>query len=496
MEMNPAAKVGMVAVLALILFGLVLNQLSSTTEEKGEAYVVSFQNVGGLQVKAPVFLAGVKIGHVQKLELNKDDLRVRVTMLITRPNVTLYRARTPEDPPDSFYVYTVTGNLLGDKWLDIRTGRIPPDTKALMPTDPPIAGEPPVTLDDLAREGNEVMGEFRVSVKALNELVADEKFQRDIKTTLANFNDISKNLKGASVDARQLVATLNTRVERLTDSVQLVVAHVDETVTSFQGDARVVGADLRNFSGGLRQMVAKNQGNVDTIVLSLRQTSIALNKTISSLEQLAEDKDLREDIKATVANLKKAAQEIDGIATDIRSITADPEVQSDLRDTITNAREASEGAKRVMDKVEGVTEGITGGKLIQGYAESEWNTNNGQQATNLNAYILPDSSFGAKLGVDSLGRENLVNVQGFAGFNEGRYRIRGGIVRSQFGVGVDARLFSKRFEISVDAYNPRKVQVDVYGKVLFPGDFYLMGGYRGPSEFQPGYPIIGGGKRF
>ncbi len=111
MEMNPAAKVGMVAVLALILFGLVINQLSSTTEEKGTPYIVSFQNVGGLQVKAPVFLAGVKIGHVQKLELNKDDLRVRVTMLVTRPNVTLYRARGPEDPPDAFYVYTVTGKF-------------------------------------------------------------------------------------------------------------------------------------------------------------------------------------------------------------------------------------------------------------------------------------------------------------------------------------------------------------------------------------------------
>jgi ABC-type transporter Mla subunit MlaD len=493
MEMSPAAKVGMVAVIALLLFGLIVTQLGGIAEERGQEYVVTFQNVGGLQTKAPILLAGVKVGLVKKMELSRDDARVKVTMLITRPGVTLYRHRRPDDPKDSFYVYTVAGNLLGDKWVDIRTGRVPVDTEPLAPKGEAIVGEPPVSLDDLAREGSAVMTEFRQSVEALNELVADKKFQNDIRETMGNFNEISRNLKGASTDARTLVANLNGRVERLGSAVELVVAHVDETVSGFQSDARAVGSDLRGFSSGLRGVVAKNQGNINQIVSTLKETAVSLNRTMKSLEALATNKELQDDVVATVDNLKRTVEEVQGITSDIRSLTADPEVQGDLRDTIQNAKEATDSAKKVINKVQGVTEGVTGGKVVQVYADNEWNTKTGRPSANLNAFFLPDAPWGAKVGMDSLGQDNLFNFQAMKNFDN--FRVRAGVVRSQLGLGADARLLDRKLELSVDAYNTRKVEVDVYGKVLFPGDFYLLGGYRSVNS-QDRYPIIGAGKRF
>jgi phospholipid/cholesterol/gamma-HCH transport system substrate-binding protein len=491
MEMSAAARVGMVAVIALILFGLVVTQIGGIADEQGREFTISFRNVGGLQTKAPVLLAGVKVGAVKKMEL--EDTKVNVTVLITRPGVTLYRNRRPDDPRDSYYVYTVAGNLLGDKWVDIRTGQIPPDTPALKPNDEVITGEPPVSLDDLAREGQAVMTEFRASVAALNELVADKKFQNDIRDTMGNFNEISKNLKGASSDAKLLVANLNRRVDRLGNSLESVVSHVDGTIASFQADAQAVGSDLRGFSSSLRRVVSKNEGNVETIVLTLRQTAQSLNRTVKALETLANNEDLQGDVVATVNNLKRTSEEVQGIASDIRSITADPEVQGDLRDTIQNAKEATDGANRVMKKVEGITDGVTGGKLANVYLDNEWNTKNGRPATNLNAFLLPDGPYGAKIGVDSLGQQNLINLQAMKNWES--FRVRAGVVRSQFGLGADARLLNKKLELSVDAYNTSKVELDVYGKVLFPGDFYLLGGYRNVNSRQ-GYPILGAGKRF
>lgn len=493
MEMSPAAKVGMVAVIALILFGLVVTQIGGIAEERGQEYVVTFPNVGGLQTKAPVLLAGVKVGTVKKMELNSEDSRVLVTMLITREGVNLYRARRPEDPPGSFYIYTVAGNLLGDKWLDIRTGRIPPDTPPVKANEEPILGEPPVSLDDLAREGNAVMSEFRESVNALNELVADKKFQSDIRESMGNFNEISKNLKGATGDARLLVASLNARVERLGNALEGVVGHVNDTMAGFSADARVIGSDLRQFSSGLRGVVTRNQGNIDQVVASLRETSITLNRTMKQLEALANNKEIRDDVVATVNNLRRTSEEVQGIATDIRSVTADPEVQGDLRDTIRNAKEATQDAKDLVGRVKGFASGFNTGNLAQVYLDNEWNTRNGRPAFNANVFLLPNSPYGAKIGVDSIGIDNLANVQVMKNFDN--FRVRAGVVRSQLGLGADARLFSKRVEMSVDAYNTRNVDVDVYGKVLFPGDFYLLGGYRSVGK-QGGYPIIGAGKRF
>lgn len=486
MDINPAARVGMIAVLAALIMGLIYAQIGKSGGDAGKEYVVRFDEVAGLQNRAPVQLAGVKVGYVSNLELTEQN-DVRVHILVTRPDVPLFPSK------DTGYVYTVTGNLMGDKWLEIRPGRVPPNVKPLE-VDQEVTGVTPVTLDDLAREGSQVMSEFRKSVEALNSLVADPRFQNDIKVTMANFKDISGNLKGASKDARVLVASLSGRVNRLSDSIEQVVTHVDQTVTGFQDDARVVGSNLRGFSSDLRGTIASNRGNLDTIVLNLRETSITLKKTMSSLQSLASNEDLRGDVLATMANLKAMSEQVSGIAADIRSITSDPKVQEDLRDTIKNAKEASQGAKEVVARFKGFTDG-TQGKLFQLDVEQEFWTNNGQTFTNLNGMLFPDGPWSVKLGVDALGRNNLVNIQGAKNFDEGRYRLRGGVMRSQFGIGADARLFDKRFEVSADAYNTRFPQLDLTGKVLFPGDFYIMGGVRDVTD-RNRQPIVGAGKRF
>lgn len=483
MELNPAARVGMLVVVAAILLGLVVVQIGQIGPEGGEQYHIVFGDVAGLQTRAPVHLAGVRIGYVSELKLIPEN-KVRATIQITRPDVQLF--------PSEYYIYTITGNLLGDKWMEIEPHAVPPGVPPLE-SGAQVGGTSPVTLDDLAREGNEVMQEFQVSVKALNDLIADKRLQNDIKLTMTNFRDISGNLKGASQDARTLVRSLNGRVETLASSLDRVVGHVDDTVLAFQDDARAVGSNLRGATGSINRVVERNSGNVDTIVMNLRQMSASLKRTASALEGLATDETLQDDVKTAVTNIRKTSEEVQAIAGDIRSLTGDPKVQEDLRQTLSNAREASESAKRVISKVEGVVSG-TGGPLFQADISHEWNTDNGRPAANLNAFLFPNGPFTAKIGIDSLGQENLVNVQ--AGRTWDSFRVRGGVVRSQFGVGADAWLFNRRFETSVDVYDTRDVKVDVLGRVLFPSDFYIYGGLRDAADGPNSYPVVGAGKRF
>jgi hypothetical protein len=162
MELNAAAKVGIVTVVAGLLFLLSISQIGRFSSQD--------------------------------------------TIQVTRDDVALYRARDAEtDAPGTYYVYTITGNLLGDRWMEIKPGPVDPGTEPLADGQL-VVGETPVTLDDLAREGYEVMGQLSQSVDALNGLVADEKFQSDIKLTVENFREISGNLKGVSSDAKIMVA--------------------------------------------------------------------------------------------------------------------------------------------------------------------------------------------------------------------------------------------------------------------------------------------------
>ena len=499
MELNPAAKVGIVTVVAALLFLLSVSQIGRFGRQDGDEYRVMFESVGGLQERSPVYLAGVPIGYVKNLELS-DNNQVTATIKVTRDDVDLYRARDPETDADgTYYVYTITGNLLGDRWMEIKPGPVQPGEERLA-NGARVNGETPVTLDDLAREGYEVMGELRQSVDALNGLVADEKFQGDIKLTVENFREISGNLKGVSADAKIMVAGLNERVNRLSDSLETVVTHVDQTVIAFQDDAQTVGEDLRRFSGSANRMLAKNEPHMDTIVMNLRDTSISLKKAMRAVEAIADNEQLNEDVVAAVNNLRRTSEEIQGIAADIRSVSSDPEVQKDLRETVVNAKQASASAARVMGRVDAISNGATSGRLVGVEAEQQWELDRGQASTNVNAYLLPEGPYGVKLGVDSIGQDNLVNLQAMKNWEN--YRLRAGLVRSQFGLGADARLFNKKIELNLDAYDTSDPQVDLLGKYVFGKDFYIQGGYRNlfnnKSKDRPAkaYPVIGAGKRF
>lgn len=500
MELNAAAKVGIVTVVAGLLFLLSISQIGRFGRQDGNEYRVLFESVGGLQERSPVYLAGVPIGYVSKLELAENN-KVQASIKITRDDVELYPNRDPEThAPGTYYVYTITGNLLGDRWMEIKPGPVDPGTEPLA-NGQRVIGETPVTLDDLAREGYEVMGQLRQSVDALNGLVADEKFQSDIKLTVENFREISGNLKGVSSDAKIMVAGLNDRVTRLSDSLETVVTHVDQTVLAFQDDAQVVGDDLRQFSNSANRMLKENEPHLDTIVMNLRDTSSSLKKAMRAVETLADNEQLNEDVIEAVDNLRRTSEEIQGIASDIRSISSDPEVQKDLRETLTNAKQASASASRVMSRVESISNGVSGGKLLGLEAEQQWELDRGQASTNVNAYLLPEGPYGAKVGVDSIGQDNLVNLQAMKSWE--KFRLRAGVVRSQFGLGADARLFNKKLELNLDAYDTSDPQVDLLAKYIFGKGFYVQGGYRNifnndAHNGRPAdaYPVIGAGKRF
>ena len=98
MEVSPAAKVGMIVVLALVMMGLVFSQLSYWKHrEVGVPYYVIFDNVSGLQIGSPVRKAGVDIGRVTKIEIISSDdkhntltLHNRTISLTDKVRVTIY----------------------------------------------------------------------------------------------------------------------------------------------------------------------------------------------------------------------------------------------------------------------------------------------------------------------------------------------------------------------------------------------------------------------
>ena len=99
--------------LALLLLALRVSGLS--VGSAGETYKVyaHFDNIAGLTVRAKVTMAGVTIGRVTAIDLDRDSYTGRVTMELEKKVDNL-----PTDSTASI----LTAGLLGEKYIGISVG--------------------------------------------------------------------------------------------------------------------------------------------------------------------------------------------------------------------------------------------------------------------------------------------------------------------------------------------------------------------------------------
>lgn len=97
------------------LFVLALNISGLTRYAPSSYYVVTaeFDNIGDLKVRAPVRIAGVRVGEVKKIELDKKSYRAKVFLEIQQSEDHL-----PADTAASIY----TAGLLGSNYVSLAPG--------------------------------------------------------------------------------------------------------------------------------------------------------------------------------------------------------------------------------------------------------------------------------------------------------------------------------------------------------------------------------------
>lgn len=97
------------------LLGLAMRVSGLTEFQEGPSYelTATFSHIGGLKVRAPVTVAGVRIGRVAAIELDPDTLRARVTLSIQERY-----DRLPEDTSAQI----LTSGLLGEQYIGLQPG--------------------------------------------------------------------------------------------------------------------------------------------------------------------------------------------------------------------------------------------------------------------------------------------------------------------------------------------------------------------------------------
>ena len=100
-------------ILALLLLALRVSGLSPTASTDTYKLYANFDNIAGLTVRAKVTMAGVTIGKVTAIDLDRDNYMARVTLQLEKAVDNL-----PTDSTASI----LTAGLLGERYIGLSVG--------------------------------------------------------------------------------------------------------------------------------------------------------------------------------------------------------------------------------------------------------------------------------------------------------------------------------------------------------------------------------------
>ncbi len=100
-------------VVALFFLALQVSNLGTVSGEEGYNVEARFDNIGGIKIKAPVTMAGVRVGRVTAITFDKETFEAVVTLTVDKQY---------DQIPDDTFAKIFTAGLLGEQYIGLDAG--------------------------------------------------------------------------------------------------------------------------------------------------------------------------------------------------------------------------------------------------------------------------------------------------------------------------------------------------------------------------------------
>ncbi len=305
--MTRQAQVGAFAIVALLLlFGVFYVITDFGTRHTGYRVGVHFRSAAGLTSGALVYFSGVGVGSVDSIALLPDntvDVILAVNRDIDIPAASKFLIQAP---------LTGSPNVLIVPPADAQ----PPVAllpRRVLPVKQQPQGSNSATIADLLQQGQGEIKRFDVVMAELE--ARTPKLLDTLQTTLNNANDLTLTTKNSMSQLSHELLALGS---------------------SMQGSLTAASANVVELTDTLNGAATKDSRKVDLLLDQLQSTSVSLNKSMSALQGLATDPQLKANVLTTTQSIADATQTLAALTKDLRTITGDPQTQAQMRNTIAN----------------------------------------------------------------------------------------------------------------------------------------------------------------
>ncbi len=503
LKLTPEAKVGLFVLLGIILLVYMSLRIGGIKFGRAEGYTltVNFDSAAGLDKDAAVRVAGVEVGRVKEITLKDSKAHL---VLEIKDGVRIGK---------DFTAMLTTKGLLGEKYLELVPGS---------PTSPPL------------KDGEEIT--HTTSYADMDKLITIlSDVSKDIKSVTSS---LSKVLGGP--EGEHTLKNIVQNIEELTFRVNKIVAKNDEQITNVMrnldkftellknegpGITEEIKLAAKNFndavtktSGNLNSMIDENRGNLKEGVENLRVASLRLQEAMDNINKVT--KEVGPEIRDTFQSVNNITKKIDKGEGTIGKLINDPTLHDNINKTVTGINTYIERTENFHTFIGYRGEYLL--KKVPGVTEAGSKNNNTKSYFSLRIQPKADKYYLLEIIDDPRGKRkteqkditsgtttttttetttsNALKFSAQIAKNFKGVVLRGGIIESTGGAGIDYFLFKNRLKLTFEAFDFNKkgnAHLKASATMYLGKYFFLTGGWDDfASRNGTSSSFVGGGFQF
>lgn len=315
------AKVGLLVVVCGAIAVFTYFGVLRETVQEGFDLKVRFRSVEGLARSSQVQIAGIRVGEVKSIQLDKETGEALVTLEINQA----YKNAIPEDSR----AIIRTRGLLGERYVGIEPGK--PNARKLEPGQEIRLVYEPTDTEKIFETVSIVAQDLQQLTQQARKQIVDQKGFQRVDSIIKNTEAISQNL-------REVMDANRPKLERTIDRMDRATYRLDDLIAKNDSKINETIENIREFSGNLDDAGSKFQtlaSNIDGVVKDVKQGK-------GTLGRLATDETLYRQANYLLADLRNLTHRIQNGHGAIGRLINDPEMYYEARRAIRNMNKTAE----------------------------------------------------------------------------------------------------------------------------------------------------------
>ena len=473
---SQVVKVGIFMTICLVILGWLILRVEDWRlwGPKGARVDAVFDSVVGLDDKAAVRLAGVRVGRVDGISL--EGRKARVSLLLDQPIAFV----------EGSYAAIANQGLLGDKFIELRLG---PEGAPLLPPGTVLAGKTPVSFDDAMAKIEEIgssVQEFLGGGKGGKAgLGAGGGFSTLIDSIQATSDELRaliaenrSNLSGTVANFERFSETLARELPRITEQIARVLAQVEVVLAENRGN-------LKDSMANIKELTADVQTSVD----NLNQITTRIASGEGTIGKLVNSPEAHDQLMSALGSVEKGVDALGSTLNRVNELELDLGLDGAYLSEVEDWRSAF--------RLDLLPHGDESDRYYRVELVSDPRGRISEKRE-IVTVTLPDGST-ATTTTDRLTSETRRNnwsaLFGFP-FADRRGSLWAGILENTAGVQVDYKFFRQRAMLSFEAFDfGRERDLDPHlrltGQWNFYRNLYVKAGYDDPLVDEFRSPFLG-----